>query len=332
MMDPATENNTNSRPLQNRQLLPPEILYKIVGPIVAEYIDTFVTASSPPDLSSNVLPNNPVLSLLQTCHQIREVTLEVLCDLFILKRETDGSLSEDPFLALAQMRQTYRVICNAKSAPPPEPIPLPVPVDANSQSVAEDNKNHRTSILSNYYCLAVGELCLKHIARGGHLSPGMQLAVAALSVPKGRWPLYQRVWTRARDLLVLTLSTAHLVGHTTRLELCRQICVHALSQGLPPPEEKVVCVDMSLESIETIKDYLVNALSGLRLYEDIEITGQMIELSGVIPALLRTISDPPFSPDRNFHERANALLEKWTPLLAEGWEDRYVEPPYLASL
>lgn len=108
--------------------LPPEILLQIIAGLCGEYIDELIaegherrtsvwagdTSDSEDDVQmekQDVLPdsteNNPVVALLRSSYQLREVTLTVLSEGLEVPRGDDGRLVTKPWSIIKPLRQVH---------------------------------------------------------------------------------------------------------------------------------------------------------------------------------------------------------------------------------
>ncbi|KDQ58391.1 hypothetical protein JAAARDRAFT_206323 [Jaapia argillacea MUCL 33604] len=325
-----------SRPM-NLVPLPPELLYEVVADITTEYIDHAIVE---PSLLGQT---NPVLSLLHCCRQLREITLKVIIDVFLVDLDPQGSLSCNPFERVASLRKKYEEVHDLDPRDEDSGTAFNLALDATDpQSVAGSNPE---SVLARYLLLVLIEGQWRYTMETSDKETkkvmkvlGLSLLVDAISAPKKKRGLYARARARGYEAFWFWLSVSELSRVSSLLE--------ALDDMLSNSQDDADIAQEDVKRGEELLDKLADAEAQYLFPSEQKITGDLLEVGSlssllvgrshrkvyrryhVMTFLKYLVDGPEFPTSEIIRAKAKALLEKWGHLMPPGWETRiYDEQP-----
>ncbi|KDQ58395.1 hypothetical protein JAAARDRAFT_57331 [Jaapia argillacea MUCL 33604] len=228
--------------------LPPEFLYETLTGLIAQYIDLFITDPSSPTPEENIIQH-----LLAVNHRFREVTLLLLCDFFSLRREPDGSLSENPFEFLKYSRRLYQSAMTFDGRYHPGTNFIPFEDNVKKLPFHRPGDGSR-NILYNYFFLGLGEYRLALAVEYNGI-PGAERFfkkssdgfLSAMDIPSGRTALYVNVRERGKDRVVFFNLVSELLKYSTKLEILRAVWVESVA----------LCADIEVSPCPTLNCHTI---------------------------------------------------------------------------
>ncbi|KDQ58392.1 hypothetical protein JAAARDRAFT_34182 [Jaapia argillacea MUCL 33604] len=300
-------------PSTGQLMLPSEILYEITAKVVTEYIDETITEPYPPPKDQN-----DVLALLQVSHQIREVTMKVICDAFQFKRNLDGSLPSNPFRLLDEIRVAYRRALHLRVYTPSRSLTAFIAWCKDTFTPFSPTGSDRSSILNAYENLAFCEgFCQHTLAQPDWdnislINDPASWTVFALAIqsPPGRWALFETVSVRSRCSMVFWAMV-------TSLRLSAQDLEEEFDnyhEASHIDNDGVELLEQSLEHLASVGPRCRAILVEIAPDASFDVTVEMFEYAtGVLDILEDVVCKATKFGLANLQERANQLLSLWDP-------------------